>query len=392
MLFQKSAGPKVERKITYSPPSRMGMFWKQSPTFCVDIGSHSIKTVAARKLARGKFQVMGHAITDPCDELLFKPDPRQDVEVTAAQSSRIAQLVAATGMAGQYVSLLYPDFAFNAQTLQVSLKATDTEKDQAVQSEVKTWIPNESERGDWTLQTVSPGVLHNSNILLMSMLKKRHVSEVGAAFQKYGAYPVVIDMGLLNAINVFHDYLTDAENKDKNIGLLYFGHQASSVAMFKDGNLTALHTRKLSSDGPSEPLVGGRLFTKRIQEHFKLSEADAESYKHTEVFFLDEFVPEQDKITNYQVIKPVFGELVKNLFDITENYISTFREFKVDEVIMTGGGANFANIDIVLGGHLNLFIKKGSQVVSMVDAAGNELPDDVKNCITPAVGGFNRES
>jgi actin-like ATPase involved in cell morphogenesis len=62
----------------------------------------------------------------------------------------------------------------------------------------------------------------------------------------------------------------------------------------------------------------------------------------------------------------------------------------VDEVILTGGGANFSNIDVVLGGHLNTQVKQGADVVSIVDEAGNELSAAEKNILTPAIGAFSR--
>jgi Tfp pilus assembly PilM family ATPase len=368
------------------------MFWRQVPQFTVDLGSRSVKAVSAKYLGKNRFQVSRQIMVDAPDEELFKSDPKADMEIPAGYHRVFGEVVRSAGLGAKYVVLLYPDFAFNVKVLPISSKVNDQEKNAAIEQELKTWVAADAERAEWITQLKEPGKLHNDLLVLISMLKRRSVMELGTVFQKLGAYPVVIDLGLLSAINVFSDYLDDPANKDKNIGVLNFGHHASSIAIFKDGTMAAFHSRGLSTEGHSELLMGGKAFTKRIMEHFKLPEYDAEAYKREEVFFLPEFVPEQDKITNYQVIKPVFGELVKGLFAITENYMAFFREFKVDEIILTGGGANFSNIDVVLGGHLNIFIKKGSQVVSMVDPAGNELPEDVKNLITPAVGGCYRES
>lgn len=366
------------------------MFWRQNPQVVIDIGSRHFKAVQARYLGKSRFQVSSHHLVDAPDEELFKGDPKADIEIASAHHRAFQELVKGAGIASKYAILLYPDFAYQLKILPVSSKSSPQDREAAVESEMKSWLTADADRSEWVSEVHEPGKLHNDTLMFLAMLRKRHVSEIGNIFQKLGTYPVVVDVALLNAINVFSDYLEAPENKDRNIGILNFGHYASSLALYKDGVMTAVHSRGISSEGHADLLMGGKAFTKRIMEHFKLPEYDAEAYKREEVFFLPEFVPEQDKITNYQVIKPVFGELVKGLFAITENYMAFFREFKVDEIIMTGGGANFSNIDVVLGGHLNIYIKKGSSIVSMVDSAGNELPEDVKNVITPAVGGCLR--
>jgi Tfp pilus assembly PilM family ATPase len=268
-------------------------------------------------------------------------------------------------------------------------KAVDEEKHELAKQEIGALLPPDSDSSAWCIEKRNIGDLHANSLVLLAAIQRGNVLSVGTEVQTRGPNPVCVDMGLLNAINVFHDYLISSENLEKNIGILNFGHTASSVAIFKQGKLTTVHTRTIGAD--ASMLVGGKNFTDKIKEHFKLSEDEAEEYKKNEVFFLPEFVPEQDKIANYQVIKPVFGELVRGVFTITEHYVARFREFKVDEVIITGGGANFSNIDIVLGGHLNTQVKQGADIVSIVDAENNELSADEKNILTPAIGAFCRE-
>lgn len=367
------------------------MLGLQQANHVVDIGSHQIKMVEARYLRKGVFQVSKHHLVEAPDESFFPRDAKSDVEIGDVQKNAIRNLFRVSKLKRFYVNILFPDFVFQTITLPTSEKMSEEERKTAVTQEIAAYIPDEAERKEWIIQQKELGKLHSNNLTFIAMTKSRHVMQLGNSFQQLGAYPVVMDLALLNAINTYHDYLKDAENRDRNIGILYFGHEASSLAIYKDGTLTSLHVRGISTEGPQELVVGGKAFTRRIQEHFKFTPSQAEAYKREEVFFLPEFVPEQDKITNYQVIKPVFGELVRGLFALTEHYVATFREFKVDEIILTGGGANFSNIDVVLGGHLNILIKKGSSIVSMVDPAGNELSDDLKNILAPAVGACARE-
>lgn len=363
----------------------------QSYKSVVDLGSRNLKAVTAKQLARSRFQVSRHTMVDASPEPVFKGEITEDIEVGPGFSASIAHLAKLSGLNKSNILLLFPDFPFIINMMTVPAKAMPEERKAAIDQEVASFIPMGHDRDDWVIQIKEVGQLHTNILILIAMARKETVLEVGRAVQQQGVNPIVIDNGLFNAINVFHDYLTDPENLDKNIGILNFGHHSSSMAIFKQGKLTTFHNRSIGTGADQSLIVGGRAFTRRIMEHFDLTEDEAENYKRSEVFFLPEFVPEQDKIANYQVIKPIFGELVKGLFAITEHYVARFREFKVDEIILTGGGANFSNIDVVLGGHLNTLVRSGADLVSIVDSSGQEMPPDLKNTLTPAIGAFSRE-
>ncbi len=357
----------------------------------VDIGSRYLKAVVAKQTAKGKFQVQRHVLVDSAPDVVFRTNPSEEIEIPQSFGPVFNQLVRSAGLKKSNVMLMYPDFPFLVNMMTVPAKATAEEKKNAIDQDIATFVPAGQDKRDWIIETKEVGQLHNNILILIAMIRRDHVLDLGGWVQKTGVNPIAIDTSILNAINVFHDYMTDAENLEKNIALMNFGHFSSSVVIFKQGKLTTFHNRGIGTGTDQTLIVGGWAFTRRIMEHFKLSEEDAEEYKKNEVFFLPEFVPEQDKIANYQVIKPIFGELVKGLFAITEHYVARFREFKVDEIILTGGGANFSNIDVVLGGHLNTFVRSGADLVSIVDANGAELPGELKNLLIPAIGGFARE-
>ncbi len=357
----------------------------------IDIGARYVKAVRGRQLGKLKYQVYNYKLVDSPSDTLFKADVGEDVEIPATFGRSINQLVKEADCAKDNVLLLFPDYGFLVNMATIPSKASDEEKHELAKQEIVTLLPSDANIADWCIEKRAIGDLHANSLVLIAAIRRPNVLMVGTEVQNRGPNPITIDMGLLNAINIFHDYLVSSENLEKNIGVLNFGHEASSLAIYKQGKLTTIHTRMIGAGSELSLLVGGRAFTKRIMEHFKLSEDEAEEYKKNEVFFLPEFVPEQDKIANYQVIKPIFGELVKGLFTITEHYVARFREFKVDEVILTGGGANFSNIDVVLGGHLNTQVKQGADIVSIVDGAQNELSAAEKNILTPALGAFCRD-
>lgn len=356
----------------------------------VDLGSRHLKAVRAKQVAKSKFQVEQYTIVDAPSDPVFTPEVFGGVEVPSTFARSCQELVKKAKLGRTNVALLFPDFGFTVNMVTVPVKATDEEKAELINQEVVTLLPSDANVSEWIIERKEIGTLHANQLLFLAAIRRSDVLEVGTQVQKVGTNPLMVDLALLNGINVFHDYLTSAENLEKNVAIINFGHTASAIAIYKQGKLTTFHTRVIGTGQDQSVLVGGRAFTRRIMEHFKLSEDEAEEYKKNEVFFLPEFVPEQDKIANYQVIKPVFGELVKGLFTITEHYVARFREFKVDEVILTGGGANFSNIDVVLGGHLNTQVKPGADLVSIVDASGNELSAAEKNILTPAIGAFSR--
>jgi Tfp pilus assembly PilM family ATPase len=362
----------------------------QKYNWVVDLGSRHLKAVQACQVDRLKYRVAAYKLVNAQDELLFKADVGEDIEIPASFARTFAGLTKEAGLKKQNLMLLLPDFAFTMNMITVPAKASDEERAQVLSEELQTLLPPDSNPAEWIVRQVDLGQLHSNFLVYVAAIRRANLLKIGTECQNLGPNPIAIDMTILNVINVFHDYLIAPENMEKNIALLNFGHQASSVAIYKQGKLTTLHTKIIGTGRDQGLLVGGRAFTRKIMEHFKLSEDEAEEYKKNEVFFLPEFVPEQDKIANYQVIKPIFGELVKGLFTITEHYVARFREFKVDEVILTGGGANFSNIDVVLGGHLNTMVRQGADMVSIVDGAGNELSAAEKNILTPAIGAFCR--
>lgn len=357
----------------------------------LDIGSRYLKAVKARQVGKLKYQVTSYKLVDAPSDRVFKPDVNEALEIPATFGRCLSQLVKESGNDKDNVLLLFPDYGFLVNMATLPSKATDEEKHEQAKQEIVGLLPSDANVSTWAIEKRAIGDLHANTLVLLAAIKRANVLQIGTEIQNRGPNPITVDMGLLNAVNVFHDYLVQAENLERNIGILNFGHEASSLVVFKQGKVTTIHTRMIGTGAESSLIVGGRAFTKRIMEHFKLGEEEAEEYKKNEVFFLPEFVPEQDKIANYQVIKPIFGELVKGLFTITEHYVARFREFKVDEIILTGGGANFSNIDVVLGGHLNTVVRQGADLVSIVDAAGNELSATEKNILTPAIGAFCRE-
>ncbi|HQH12516.1 MAG TPA: hypothetical protein PLS31_08830, partial [Candidatus Sumerlaeota bacterium] len=64
-------------------------------------------------------------------------------------------------------------------------------------------------------------------------------------------------------------------------------------------------------------------------------------------------------------------------------------EEKIDEIIIYGGGANFKNIEVTLGGMLNIPVKKASSILTVKNADGTDLDADTLNVSLSMLGAIS---
>ncbi len=190
----------------------------------------------------------------------------------------------------------------------------------------------------------------------------------------------MMDLNFFNVANLIEHYLANSDNKGKNICLIHLGHESTSVGVFRDGLLRSLQNRP----------IGAYDFTKQLSKHFHVPEPDADQFKRNENFFLPEPSPEQDVQYNFTVIKNVFALLCREIFGAIESYLTKFREFTIHEVIISGGGANFENIHVLLGTNLNTKVRCVSELYQL-SVAGKPVNDAERNSLATACGCFLRE-
>jgi Tfp pilus assembly PilM family ATPase len=136
--------------------------------------------------------------------------------------------------------------------------------------------------------------------------------------------------------------------------------------------------------------IGAYDFTKQISKHFHVPETEADQFKRNEIFFLPEPSPEQDGLYNFTVIKNTFAALTREIFAAIESYLTKFREFSIHEIIISGGGANFANIAVALSTNLNTKVKCVSELYELY-VSGSPVDASEKNALAAACGCFLRE-
>jgi type IV pilus assembly protein PilM len=216
--------------------------------------------------------------------------------------------------------------------------------------------------------------------IISEAILRENVMEVGEVFHEISMWPHFLDVSCFNSINMFHNFLVSSENNKKNISLIYLGNDSTTVMIFNNGMLKSFRLIPF----------GGKDFTAAICDSLGMTFEDAENFKQNERFFLREYSDEQNKLENYNVVKNVFGEIVKGIYNSFDSYLAKFREFKIHKIILYGGTANFRNINVLLQKHLNIPVTLGSELVT-VKHKGHELSSDDKNILIPVIGGLIRD-
>lgn len=220
----------------------------------------------------------------------------------------------------------------------------------------------------------------NDEITYVSAVLKKNLLEIGGLLQKTGLCPIVIDTNFFNVANLIENYLVKDDNKNKNICLIHLGHQSTSLGILKEGLIKVIHNVS----------IGGQDLTKQISRHFHISEKEADAFKQKADFFLQEYSDEQESFYNYTIIKSLIDNLCAEMLKTFDNYFADFNESKIDEIIISGGGANFKNIDVLLKEKLKAPVKRICELYNL-EINNEALNDDRKNSLATVCGCFMRD-
>jgi type IV pilus assembly protein PilM len=344
----------------------------------LEMGTHEMRLLMLDSASPGDVRLKKCLSTDtPKDFVVstFIEFPIMDSEPVRKAA---ASLIKETRLPYENTMLMLPDHSALINVLVTPPRYSRKEMDEAVREDMEPVMPLPFE--SWFMTQQSIGTWEEDEIVLAIATIKSNLLETGGIIQRAGLNPVVIDINVLNTANLIEHYLADAENKGKNICLIHLGHESTSIAVFKDGLLRALQNRP----------VGAYDFTKQLSKHFHVSDSDADQFKRNEIFFLPEPSPEQDIQYNFTVIKNVFTVLCREIFGAIESYLTKFREFSIHEVIISGGGANFENINVALSTNLNTRVRCISELYQL-SVGGNAVEASERNTLAAACGCFLRE-
>lgn len=347
-----------------------------SKTFGVDIGSENIKIVKLESADSEGIKVDKYSIIQTPEDSVLSSFMEKPLTDPSAVSVAIRDALKDMKITEPEVIITVPDLLIVVNWLSIPVTALQEDLNATVRLKLEPMLPQDIDK--WFISQQVINDTETSNVICEAMLAESCLG-FGGTIQKVGYIPTVIDGSFFNLVNVFHDYLVSEENKTKNIAIVLFGNECATVSVYKNGE-----PKTLRNIG-----IGGGKFTKTLISQLSITKEEAEAMKRNEEFFMAENIGDQNKIKNYNVIKPVFGELIKELYNSFDSYLAKFREFKIDEIILTGGGANFANIEYNIQYHLNIPVKKGDGIIGVMTQDGPMPAADFNSCST-AIGSLLR--
>jgi len=274
--------------------------------------------------------------------------------------------------------ILIPDHGALTNLMISPPRYSKKETEEAIREDFSPIMPLPIE--NWYVDHLAVGRWEDEEITVAVAVLKNNVIELGGILQKAGVNPQCIDTNFFNVVNLIEHYLVSEECKGKNVVLVHLGNETTTVGVFRDGQIRTYLTRP----------IGGYDFTKQISKHFQVPAAEADQFKQNEIFFLPEASPEQEGLYNFTVIKGVFSVLTREIFGAIENYLTRFREFNIHEIVISGGGANFQNIGVILASNFNAKIKPISELYKLT-VNGRTAEDHERNTLAPACGAFLRD-
>ncbi|MFA5478977.1 MAG: pilus assembly protein PilM [Candidatus Muiribacteriota bacterium] len=342
----------------------------------VDIGRNSIKIAEIKNKTGLKFDITKYSIIPiPKDMLNINFNESLLVDKIAFKDT-LSLSFKQMGITNQKCIVMVSDGNTVINWLNIKLNANET-LDAAIMDKLGALFPSDITNWAYNWQVLEEK--KDNFIVIAEAILDSNMKDIGEIFHQLNMWPHVLDVSCFNSVNIFHGFLMSAENAKKNISLVYIGDDSTTVMIFNTGLLKSFRIIP----------YGGKDFSSTIAETLGLPYEEAEIYKKNERFFLREYSEEQNKLENYNIIKNIFGEIVKGIYNSFDSYLAKFREFKIHKIILYGGGANFRNINVLLQKHLNIPVTLGSELIE-VKYNGQEISSDEKNILIPALGGLIR--
>lgn len=351
---------------------------RNTPDLVLDLGTYGMRLLALEKASPGEVRLKSLATVASPREFAVSTFIENPIMEPDHVNKALKELVTSSKTKPQNVLTLLPDHSALINLMIGPPRYSKKELEDAVKEDFAPVMPLPVEH--WHIIHERVGTWEDDEITLAMAIVRQNLLEIGGYIQNTGLNLALVDVNFFNVANLIEYYLMSAENKGKNIALVHLGHETTSVGVFRDGQIRSFLNRP----------VGGYDFSKKISKHFHVPENEADQFKCNEVFFLPEATPEQEGLYNYAVIKEVFSLLAREIFGSLEGYLSKFREFSIHEVILSGGGANFQNITVMLASNLNTNVRRVADLYSLT-VAGSSVEDAKRNSLAPACGAFLRE-
>ncbi len=346
-------------------------------TIAVDIGSRYIKIAAAVSNDEEEgLWLEDFSILEIPNEAFISSYPEKPLVAGKEIEAIIKESISEMKFKGRDVIISIPDSLTVVNWISVPQQATEAEMREQVLTKLQPVLAQDLE--NYFIDYMQVNKNDRNNILTQAVFKDSML-EIGKLFQDVGLYPLAVDSTFFNIIHSLYPSMEEEDKAGQNIAVVYLGHENSTIAIFRDTELRTL--RKVN--------IGGSKITKILMSQLSMSYDEVEKIKQEETFFIPDNPSEQNKIKNYAIIRPVFGELIKELYNSFDSYLAKWREFKIDEIILTGGTSNFGKIDVAIQQHLNISVKRADSFVKIGCDKG--IVREETNILMPVLGALMRQ-
>jgi len=344
----------------------------------LDLGTHSMRLLRLESAQPGEVHIKEKFVAGSPREFVVSTFIEFPIIDSIPVQTAIKSLVSQTKISYDNLTVLLPDHAALINLMVAPPHYSKKEALEAIREDFAPIMPLPIDNWHIIHQTIGPW--EDDEITIAIAAIKANLIEIGGIIQQTGLNPQIFDINYFNVANLIEHYLIAEESKGKNIALVHLGNETTSIGIFRDGQIRTFLNRP----------IGGYDFTKQISKHFHVPDVEADQFKKNEIFFLPEVSPEQEGLYNYTVIKNVFSILAREIFSGMESFLTKFREFNIHEVILSGGGANFQNLRVLLSANLNIPVRDVSDFYKLyINGTPAEAPE--RNGLASACGAFLRE-
>lgn len=310
------------------------LFFKNKPLFGFDIGTGTVKVMQIEH-GQKKRSVTGYGIAR------FDPLTMQDGEILdPKEAARAVKELFENGLIGDIttnrVALSVPTFRTFTREIQLP-KMSKKELDEAVYAEAEQYIPRQL--SDLYLDYTITGSTENEYKIYMVAVMKNIVDSYVTLTRLLGLEIVFVEPSIISSTRLLE---LDTHNEIPGV-LVDFGTRSADVSVFH---------KQVTVTGTVQS--GGDLFTDKIKDALKVSEAEASLIKTKYGLGLSK---KQKEIT--KAIEPLLEQTVKEVKRMVRYYEERGGDNvdKIGQIITMGGGANMPGLNDYLTASLRLPVR-----------------------------------
>lgn len=320
----------------------------------LDVGSQFIKALQIAKTPSGyQIEKLGTAPTPPMcikDGAIINPDVLSESIKRMMETGKLTFNKAAVTVSGPSVVM---------RPINMSVMS-EKELQNAIKFEAERYLPysvSDASIKGTILRKAIEGDEKNMEVLLVAAPNEL-VSKVTDTMKKTGIEITALELEPFAMARALQNYI-DPEKFKQTIALVDLGASSSSINIFKEGNLR--HNRTIN--------VAGNNFTKAIAQALNLSFEEAEKIKKDKgIIRLEEDAAPVSPTTMriFNVIAPILNDLLTEIQRSFDYYRSRYKNESVDIIILSGGTANFVNIENYISKEMNIPTEKANPFANIL--------------------------